>query len=183
MLREEFKDFGYSISCTTRPMRAGEIDGEDYFFIGINDFEKMQKAGELAEWAIVHGHLYGTPLAPVESILKSGRDILFDIDVQGAAQLHVSLPQATFVFLLPPSLEELRKRLLMRGSMDESSLNLRMTNALTEMRQAYWYDALIINDDLERAYRELRAVYQSALLAPRCNSAHLQNLLASVNNG
>lgn len=177
MLRKEFPDFGYSISCTTRPMRAGEVNGQDYFFISKNDFERMRNAGEFAEWANVHGHLYGTPLAPVNSMLKSGMNALFDIDVQGAAQLKITIPDATFVFILPPDMEELQRRLASRGLDDEKSIHLRLKNALAEIREAFWYDAIIVNDKLEDAYAALRSVFLAAMLAPAHNMNTLEKIL------
>lgn len=180
MLREEFSTFGYSVSCTTRAMRAGEREGQDYFFVSEADFEKMRKAGEFAEWAKVHGHLYGTPLAPIRSMLKNGMDALFDIDVQGAAQLKASLPDATFVFILPPGMAELERRLRKRGLDDEESIRTRLGNAMTEIREAFWYDALIVNDSLDDAYASLRAVYMAAILAPSRNLHVLERLLAEA---
>lgn len=177
MLRQEFPDFGYSISCTTRAMRPGEINGKDYFFLDREEFEKMRKAGEFAEWAEVHGNLYGTPLTPVTSMLKSGKNALFDIDVQGAAQLKSSLPDATFVFILPPDMGELRRRLEKRGLDNPESTTLRLKNALAEMREAFWYNALIVNDNLERAYADLRSVFLAARLAPRYNMNLLEKIL------
>ena len=177
MLRREFPDFGYSISCTTRPMRAGEENGQEYFFLSRPDFERMRETGEFAEWAQVHGHLYGTPLAPVKSMLESGVNVLFDIDVQGAAQLKTTLPDATFVFILPPDMRELRRRLESRGMDDETSIQLRLQNALAEIREAFWYNSIIVNATLENAYAELRAVFIAARLAPAHNMKILENIL------
>lgn len=180
MLRDEFSTFGYSVSCTTRAMRPGEEEGRDYFFVSEADFEKMRKAGEFAEWAKVHGHLYGTPLDPIRSMLSHGTDALFDIDVQGAAQLKASLPDATFVFILPPSMGELERRLRQRGLDDEASIHTRLGNAAGEIREAFWYDALIVNDRLEDAYASLRAVYMSAILTPSRNLPVLERLLTEA---
>lgn len=180
MLRQEFPDFGYSVSCTTRPMRQGEKEGKDYFFLSEQDFDKMRAAGEFAEWARVHGSLYGTPLAPVRTMLKNGTDALFDIDVQGAAQLKATLPDAVFVFILPPSMAELERRLRERNLDPEESIQLRLKNAVAEIREAFWYDALIVNDQLDTAYSSLRAVYQAAVLAPARNVHALDKLLAEA---
>lgn len=183
MLRKEFPDFGYSISCTTRQKRSGEEDGRDYFFVSRDDFERMRSSGEFAEWAKVHGNFYGTPLAPVKAMLKTGIDCLFDIDVQGAAQLKAAIPCARFVFILPPSIAELERRLSQRGQDDAASIRLRMKNSLPEMRQAFWYDALIVNDVLDSAYARLRAVYLAATLMPGCNHNLLDKLLDEAENG
>ena len=120
------------------------MNGRDYTFLSRPDFERRRAAGEFAEWAEVHGNLYGTPLAPVEAMLAEGRDALFDIDVQGAAQLKLNLEAATFVFILPPSMEELERRLRLRGQDDEASIERRLNNARQELREASWYDALVV---------------------------------------
>ena len=100
-LMQEFPQFGYSVSCTTRQPRQGEVDGKDYIFLSREEFELRRAQGHFAEWAEVHGNLYGTPLAPVKNSLQNGQDVLFDIDVQGAAQMKLSLAEAVFVFVLP----------------------------------------------------------------------------------
>jgi len=114
-LLAEFLHIGYSVSCTTRQPRQGEVDGKDYIFLSHEEFEQRRVQGYFAEWAEVHGNFYGTPLAPVKEKLHQGQDVLFDIDVQGAAQLKLSLSEATFAFILPPSLHELENRLRGRG--------------------------------------------------------------------
>ena len=126
-LRDEFPNFAYSISCTTRAPRGHETDGKDYHFLSVEEFLRRREAGFFAEWANVHGNYYGTPLAPVLETLKAGQDVLFDIDVQGAAQLHLSLPRGQYVFLLPPSLSELERRLRGRGTDDEASIARRLS--------------------------------------------------------
>lgn len=165
-LREEFPSFGYSVSCTTRTPRPHETDGQDYHFISEDDFLARREAGYFAEWARVHGHFYGTPAAPVREMLARGQDILFDIDVQGAAQLRLSLPGGIYVFLFPPSMPELERRLRARGTDDAASILRRLNGAGQEMRDAHWFDAWIVNGELSRAYDELRAVFLSATLAP-----------------
>lgn len=177
MLCREFPDFGYSVSCTTRKMRPGEEDGKDYFFVSHAEFEKMRAMGQFAEWAEVHGNLYGTPLAPVRTMLQNGTDVLFDIDVQGAAQLKATMPDATFVFIMPPCMDELKRRLAERGADDAASIALRLRNAANELREAFWYNAIIVNDDLNRAYASLVAVYRAATLAPAWHRQFLENIL------
>ncbi len=178
-LRAEFPDFGYSVSCTTRAPRAGEVDGRDYIFLSREEFGRRRARGEFAEWAEVHGNLYGTPLAPVREMLAQGRDALFDIDVQGAAQLRLNLDAATFIFILPPSMAELEQRLRQRGQDDEAAIERRLANARRELREAAWYDALVVNDDLDMAYDRLRAAYVAATLAPACNAHLVDGLLAT----
>lgn len=176
-LLAEFPNLGYSISCTTRPQRPGEIDGKDYFFISPAEFAKKIEAGDFAEWAEVHGNLYGSPLAPVRKLLEEGRDVLFDIDVQGAGQLRPNLPEANFVFIFPPSLGELEKRLLRRQLDSESVIKGRLANAASEIREAWLYDAIICNDCLERAYDQLRSFYIAATLKPGLHSSMIETLL------
>lgn len=164
-LREEFS-LNFSVSCTTRPPRQGETDGRDYIFLDRTEFLKKKDAGYFAEWAEVHDNFYGTPLQPVLDRLNRGEDMLFDIDVQGAAQLALSLPQARFVFILPPSLAVLAQRLRSRGTDSEEAIRLRLVNARVEIGKCHWFDAWIVNGDLEQAYAELRAFYLAAGLKP-----------------
>ena len=159
----------YSVSCTTRLPRQGEVDGKDYIFISREEFEQRRAEGYFAEWAEVHGNLYGTPLAPVKEKLRLGQDLLFDIDVQGAAQLKLSLTEAVFVFILPPGMTELERRLRNRGLDDEKTIERRLANARQEILEARWYDALVVNDNLDVAYDELRSVFVAASLAPDRN--------------
>lgn len=164
-LREEFP-LNFSVSCTTRTPRAGEVDGRDYVFLERAEFIARRRQGYFAEWAEVHGNFYGTPLQPLRERLEKGEDMLFDIDVQGAAQLALALPAARFVFILPPSLETLAERLRHRGTDSEEAVALRLANARREIDGCHWFDAWILNDDLDRAYAELRAFYLAALLRP-----------------
>ncbi len=178
-LRQEFPNFAYSVSCTPRAPRGQKVDGKDYHFLSVEEFLRRRDAGAFAEWANVHGNYYGTPLGPVLDTLKAGRDLLFDIDVQGAAQLHLSLPRGVYVFLLPPSMSELERRLRGRGTDEEASIARRLANADAEIRQAHWFDAWIVNDDLDAAYDHLRAVYLAATLNP----AHRPALALSILEG
>lgn len=177
MLRTEFPRLSYSISCTTRSPREGEQDGKDYHFLSREKFLQLKDEHYFAEWAEVHGNFYGTPLAPVRAMLQQGQDVLFDIDVQGARQLKQNLPEAFFAFILPPSFEELRRRLHTRGLDSEETIRQRLANAHDEMKEAVWYDALIVNDQLESAYARLCAAYKTATLAPHCQKQMLCALL------
>ena len=156
----------YSISCTTRKPRGNEKDGVDYIFLDRDTFIDRRGLGYFAEWAEVHGNFYGTPLKPVQDRLAQGKDMLFDIDVQGAAQLSLSLPEARFVFILPPSLEELERRLRGRGTDSEEAIRLRLANARSEIMSSHWFDAIIVNDDLDTAYDQLRSFYLASTLQP-----------------
>ncbi len=176
-LRQEFPGIAYSVSCTTRPPRPGEVDGRDYHFISVAAFMRLREAGAFAEYACVHGNYYATPLQGLCEQLDQGQDVLFDIDVQGASQLRLSLDCARFVFLFPPSLTCLAERLASRGSDDPASIERRLLAAKDEIRQAHWFDSWIINDDLETAYDALRAVYLSACLQPRLRPGFSLHLL------
>lgn len=177
-LLAEFPHFGYSVSCTTRRPRQGEVHGKDYFFLSREEFERCRAEQSFAEWAEVHGNFYGTPLAPVKEMLRQGQDVLFDIDVQGAAQLKLTLEEAAFAFILPPSMAELERRLRGRGLDDEETIQRRLNNARREMLETRWYDALVVNDDLDAAYDALRAVYLATTLAPGRNPRLVEELLA-----
>ena len=177
MLMQEFPQIGYSTSCTTRPPRAGEVPGQDYNFLSEEEFLILQRSGYFAEWADVYGHFYGTPLNPTLDILRSGRDVLFDIDVQGAAQLRLTLPVGRYVFILPPSLKILEERLRGRAQDSEEDMQRRLAAVRSEIREAHWFDAWILNDDLHRSYDELRSFYIAATLAPRRRPLILRNML------
>ena len=144
-------NLGYSVSFTTRAPRKGEVNGRDYFFVAEEEFRRMIEAGEFLEWASVHGNLYGTALAQVERERAAGRDILLEIDVQGAASVRRLVQDATTVFILPPSYEVLRARLSARGTEREEDLDLRLRNSVGEVEQYREFEYVVINDDVERA--------------------------------
>ena len=158
-LTAAFPALSFSVSCTTRPPREGEKDGRDYHFLDRDTFIARRDAGGFAEWAQVHGNFYGTPRDEVVDNLNQGRDTIFEIDVQGAAQLRQSLPGACLVFILPPSRAELRRRLEGRGTDAPEVIERRLANALGEMDQAHLFDYWIVNDDLDQAFDLLRSVY------------------------
>ena len=176
-LLAEFSCFSFSVSCTTRPPRPGERDGRDYHFLSADRFKELREQKYFAEWAEVHGNFYGTPLRAVLDTLASGRDLLFDIDVQGAAQLKLTMPRACFVFILPPSKKELERRLRGRGTETEATLEKRMLNARKELLEAAWFDAWIVNDSVEEAYQDLCSAYRAASLAPLRRPNLVENLL------
>ena len=152
----------FSISYTTRKPRPGERHGVDYFFVDEETFQKMVDQGAFLEWARVHDHFYGTAQEQVEEVLKSGRDVLLDIDVQGALQVREKLGQdAVLVFILPPSLEELERRLRARGTEDERTLKRRLSVAREEIAKATEFDYLVLNDDLEEAFDHFYAVLKA----------------------
>lgn len=147
-----------SISFTTRPIRPGEEDGVDYHFVTRDRFDQMVKAGEFAEWAEVHGNCYGTAHAALERARSEGADILLDIDVQGAEQLRASGLDGVFIFILPPDMKELRRRLQFRNTDSEAVIERRMKNATGEILQAPRFDYLVINDNLPHAVASIRAI-------------------------
>ncbi len=178
-LLQDFPNFQFSVSCTTRGMRENEVDGKDYYFLEREEFEQEIKNDSFAEWAEVHGNYYGTPLKEVEENLAQGKDVLFDIDVQGALQLSLSLPQSFFVFLFPPNLEELERRLRTRGTDSEDAIIRRLKNAKDEIKQSHWFNAWIVNDDLDVAYEQLKACFIAAKLTPRRQKGFLNSVLYS----
>ncbi|WP_246604642.1 guanylate kinase [Chloracidobacterium aggregatum] len=145
----------YSISYTTRPPRPGERHGEHYYFVSPDDFERMREHGEFLESAVVHGHFYGTHRKFVETRLDQGHDLILDIDVQGAESLANILPEATRIFIMPPSYEVLRQRLCARGSDHPQVIARRLRNAAQEVQRFREFHYVIVNDDLERALRSL----------------------------
>ncbi|MEM7164798.1 MAG: guanylate kinase [Planctomycetota bacterium] len=147
-----------AITATTRAPRAGEQDGVDYFFHTRAAFEAGIQEGEFLEHAEVHGNLYGTPWTPLEKQLRAGHRVLLNIDVQGAERLMELGTNATFVFLLPPSLEELERRLRSRESDDEAAIQRRLDNAQGELARQDRYDHRVVNDDLDRAVEEIAEI-------------------------
>lgn len=151
-------DVGYSVSFTTRAPRVGEEHGRHYFFVEAEEFRAMISAGAFLEWAVVHGNLYGTAHAQVERELAEGRDIILEIDVQGADSVRHLLADAVTIFILPPSFEILRERLKARGSEKPGDLVLRLGNAREEVLAYRRFDYVIINDDADRAAAQLASV-------------------------
>lgn len=155
-VREHYPDIWLSVSATTRPPRPGEVDGVHYHFLDDAEFERMRQAGEFLEWAVVHGRAkYGTPRSPVQRVLQSGRPALLEIDLQGARQVRMRMPDARFVFLAPPSWAELVRRLTGRGTEDAEERERRLATARVEMAAVDEFDHIIVNDDVARATDEL----------------------------
>jgi guanylate kinase len=154
-----------SVSVTTRKQRPGEVDGRDYHFIDAARFEAMVKRGELLEWAQVFGHRYGTPRAPVEAALERGRDVLFDIDWQGTQQLREkAVRDLVSIFVLPPSIPDLERRLRTRAQDTDEVIHARMAKAADEMSHWAEYDYVVINRDIERAFIEVRSIHAAERL-------------------
>ena len=163
----------FSVSATTRAPRPGEKDGVEYYFIDREKFEKMIEEKKFLEWAKVHDNYYGTPLAPVEEQLAKGKDMILDIDVQGA--LHVKEkdhPDAVFVFIAPPGIDALRKRLEERGTEDEEKMAGRLRTAGWELTKVGEYEYVVVNDDLETAVLDLSAIFR----AEKCRVRRMKDL-------
>ena len=150
--------FVFSISATTRAPRGGEQDGVDYYFVSDDDFEAMIDAGELAEWATVHGRLYGTPRAALEAAALRGEHVVLDIDVQGARQIRDSVPDARLIFVLPPSVAVLMKRLTGRGTEGAGEVERRLRSALDELQAASEFEHRVVNDDLDRCLEQIEEI-------------------------
>lgn len=159
---EKRSDLCFSISVTTRKPRAGEQDGREYFFIDQDKFDEMVAADELLEHAVYVSNSYGTPKRYVEEKLASGYNVILDIEVQGARQVAEKAPDAVKIFIIPPSLEELRRRLIHRGTDTAETIEARLVRARQEYAEADFYDYIIVNDDLELAAAEFSAIITAA---------------------
>jgi guanylate kinase len=161
LLRRYPVDLFYSVSATTRPRRAQEVEGSDYFFLDREEFRRRVEAGEFVEHAEVHGELYGTLKSQTERVLRSGRNVLLDIDVQGGRSVRTIYPDGVFIFVLPPSIADLEDRLRARGTDSEERIRLRLENARREMEIAREYDYTVVNDDLEDATRKVLSIIEA----------------------
>ncbi|OYX04419.1 MAG: guanylate kinase [Rhizobiales bacterium 32-66-8] len=171
-----------SVSVTTRSRRTDEVDGTHYYFVDIPTFNRMKADGELLEWAQVHDNFYGTPRAKVEEQLAAGNDILFDVDYQGTLQLYEkSRKDMVTVFILPPTIRELRARLERRAQDSVGTIEKRLRNARVEMQHYSEYDYIIINDDLEASTQKVRSILAAARLA-RPRLTQLDNFVKDLQN-
>ncbi len=166
---EAFPNLRFSISHTTRPRRPRDREGMDYFFLSPQQFQTMIERGEFLEWAEIYGHRYGTSKRMLEMARAEGQDLILDIDGQGARQLRDQKIPGAFVFILPPSLEELKRRLMNRKTEGKEALKERLKKAKAEIADSRWYDYLIINDDLRTAKARLKAI----ILAEHCRRERL----------
>ena len=160
-LLHRFPQLVYSVSATTRPPRADEHQGIDYHFVDRDTFISMRQNGDFAEWACVHGELYGTPRQPLKEAVEEGLDIVLDIDVQGGVAIKDAFPEAATVFLLPPSFEVLKERLAGRGTDSPEQIRIRLENARSELSYKNRYDHHIVNDEVDRALDELAKLIHS----------------------
>ncbi len=182
-LVEGEEDFVFSVSATTRFPREGEAHGVDYWFLSEEEFLKMVDDGEFAEWAKVHGDLYGTPKENLTRARQDRRQVVLDIDVQGAMQIREAVPEALLLFILPPSVELFFLRLTGRGTEKEETLRRRLNTALQELEVAEAFDFLVINGDLDEAVREVRTLARGGEVPPEGTSGTLDDvrlLLAGI---
>ncbi|NLC06724.1 MAG: guanylate kinase [Syntrophomonadaceae bacterium] len=166
-LQKDMPELSFSISATTRSPRPGEVHGKNYFFYSRSEFEAMIKRDEFLEWAVVYDNLYGTPRQYVMDVLSQGKDIVLEIDTQGARQIKKRFPQGVFVFIVPPSRDELANRLAQRGTDSKEEIERRLNLAGQELENAADYDYIVPNADLEEAVQMLKAI----LVAERCRAA------------
>jgi guanylate kinase len=158
-------DVGYSVSCTTRAPRPGEVDGKDYFFLSRAEFARRREKGLFAESAEVHGHLYGTLRSEVQRVLDQGRHVVMDIDVQGAMQFMGAFPHSVTIFVLPPSGEVLLERLRQRKTESKEELARRLLSALQELQAVERYEYVVVNDELERAVQRVAAILDAEVVS------------------
>lgn len=157
-------NIGYSTSCTTRLPRAGEVDGESYFFVTKEKFEDLIGNNGFLEYASVYDNYYGTPRKYVEEQLAQGRDVILEIDIQGALKVKENFPEGVFIFIMPPSMDELKNRIKKRGSETEESLIKRFSSAFKEINYASQYNYIVVNDVVENAVKKL----ESIIIAEKC---------------
>jgi len=174
-LLRDFPELRFSVSFTARKPRKGEVEGRDYHFVSPETFRDKIQAGEFAEWEENYGHLYGTSRVVIEDVRRRGEDILLDVEPRGARSIKALYPEGVFVFVLPPDLDELRKRLWKRGDGDEETRNRRFQKAKDEIREVFWYDYIVVNDRLEPAIERVRAIY----LAEKCRRERQAGIVAS----
>ncbi|RLE11175.1 guanylate kinase [Candidatus Aerophobetes bacterium] len=166
-----------SVSFTTRPPRKNEIEGVDYYFVSREEFEKLIEKETFLEWAQVHGHLYGTSADFLKKNIEAGKDVVLEVDVKGGKKIKEKYPNSILIFILPPSWEELERRLKGRATEDEKSIKERLSNAKKEIKFLPYYDYFIVNDDINVAVRELVAIIE----AERCRISRIpQQQLSSI---
>ncbi|MCS7279860.1 MAG: guanylate kinase [Thermodesulfobacteriaceae bacterium] len=174
------RDFYFSVSHTTRTPRPGEVNGKDYYFVEEKAFLKMIEKGEFLEWVRVYQTYYGTAKSEIEKAFSQKKHLILDIEVIGATRLRSYFgKEAIFIFVVPPSLEELKRRLKIRGTETEERIEERLNRAKEELRFASWFDYVIINEDLEKAYQSLQAIIEAELNRPFRNSL-FKKLLSQI---
>ncbi|MDQ3130230.1 MAG: guanylate kinase [Acidobacteriota bacterium] len=170
---------GYSVSYTTRSLRVGEENGRDYFFVSRAEFSGLIEKNEFLEFAEVHGNLYGTSVNQVEMEISGGNDVILEIDVQGAESIRRKMPDAVGIFILPPSFEVLRQRLIARATEKQSDLSLRLRNSINEVRQYEYFDFVVVNDEVTRATGDLQNIILGERLRRIRQIEVIQGILSS----
>ncbi|MCI1283807.1 MAG: guanylate kinase [Lacticaseibacillus songhuajiangensis] len=178
MLNSGYRDFQYSVSMTTRNMRPGEVDGVDYYFRTKEQFEKEIADGGMLEYAQYVGNYYGTPLKYVNQTLDAGKDVLLEIEVNGAMQVRAKMPDAVFIFLTPPDLGELKHRLVGRGTDDTETIKKRVTKATEELKMMTNYDYAVVNDEVPLAVERIEQIIKSEHLRVKRVFDHYTSMLA-----
>lgn len=173
-------DFDFSISMTTREKREGEVDGVDYFFRTKEEFERYIKEGKLLEYAQYVGNYYGTPIDYVRQTLESGRDVFLEIEVQGALKVKKRMPEGIFIFLSPPNLEELKSRIVNRGTDGPEVIEQRMEKAVEELQLIKYYDYVVENDSVDRAARKIRSIIESEHLKVERNIERFSKIIEEL---
>jgi guanylate kinase len=171
--------FAFSVSTTTRRPRGGEVEGKHYYFTDETKFKRMIEGDEFLEWAVVHGNYYGTLKKEVDRLAALGKIPLFDIDVQGAAQLRGRMRNAAFIFIVPPSLEVLKQRLTQRDTESQEQIGIRLRNAINELNRFSLYDFIVVNDRLEDAVADM----ESIIRAEQCRMARMEHLMNTITGG
>lgn len=173
----------HSVSHTTRPPRGQEVHGREYYFTSEQEFDRLVQSAAFIEWAHVHGHRYGTSKQTIEERIKDGRDVVLEIDFQGALQIRKVFPDVVLIFILPPSLEELKSRLERRGEDSPGVIDIRLKNASQEMAQASQFDFVIINEVFERALFDLKAIVHAQRLKYASQSRARAEIFKALNLG
>ena len=176
MLREKLPDLAYSVSVTTRQARNGEVDGVNYFFKSVEEVKQMIAEGELLEYAEVYGNYYGTPRSYVMELLNQGKDVILEIDIQGAMQVKKRYPTGVFIYIVPPSLNVLSGRLHNRGTDSEEVIQKRLAQITSELAMAHQYDYIVVNDILEDAVHKTSAILE----AEKCKLSHNEGQIETI---
>ncbi|MEJ5360422.1 MAG: guanylate kinase [Spirochaetota bacterium] len=174
--------FEFAISTTTRIKRAGEVEGKNYYYVSYSDFMQMVDRGEFLEWARVHDNYYGTSKKEVDRIKANSKIPIFDVDVQGARSLRNKLQNVISVFIIPPSIKELERRLRHRSTETEHQIIVRLNNAIAELREYVNYDYIVVNDDLQKALDELNAILKTIILKREYMDATVKRLMEDVHD-
>ena len=177
LLLSRFPTLSFSISYTTRLPRPGEVDGQHYFFVSEKEFKRSIARGEMLEWAKVYGHYYGTPLHFVKEKIAAGKDVILDIDIQGAQEVKKKIPEAILIFIIPPSWEELQRRITNRSTDSLEVIKKRLKAARKEIKVARVFDYIVINDILENALQELTSIIQATKARTNKRWSEIERLL------